>query len=471
MVAVTFPLSTAPGNRAQESGGRLINCYAEPTQDSSGRAAIYRRNAGLKAFATSNQSGFRGAITLPGTVYAAFEDQLLTGSSAGGALTVHGSLAGSDKTIFARNQNSVPDVVAITENGASAVTSGGVIDYPDADIGQPNSAAWISGYFIFTYGNGKIQASGLNSTSINTLDFVTAESNPDGLLRGIAFNNMFLAFGPNSCEFYSTTSINETGFPLNRSTATPHGLGARFAIAGHEDGYGKALLWVTSGNRVTMLKGGFDPVEVSTSDLDRLIAKVTDKDTLEACIHIENGIPWWTLSCPDWSWSLNLNTLKWSERASWLMPRWRGTQTCYVNGKWIIGDTDSGDLFEIDPSTSNEGTNPLRYELESALVRKFPDRIPVMRADLDVTVGIGSVLGATVNETHPKIEISMSRDGGVNWDAPRVLELGEQSNSDLRVYATRFGTAGPYGPRFRIAYSDTPDVGFCGLEISAAVRK
>lgn len=478
MVSIPWPLSTAPGHRAQEAAGRLINAYAEPLINVPGRTAIWRRMPGLKSWGTTSQTGPRGMLALPGVLYAGYSGRVMRFASAGGAGTLHGTLSGTAKCFWARNNNSTPDVVVVDpDNGASVVTSTTVANYPDSDVGQPNSVCSLGSYFFFTYGNGVCRASGINTTDINANDFVTAESNPDGLLRGIPYNGMLLLFGPNSLEFFSGAVVNDTGFPFNRVTATPHGLAGRYAIAGHEDGYGKALLWVGTDNRVNLLKGGYEPTAVSSPALDLLIAAVTDKDTLEASIHVIAGIPWWVLSSPAWTWAVNLNTLStgvgWSERESWgvedgQFTRWRGTQSHFAFGKWLIQDEQSGNVLEIDAATKKEVVSPLRFMVESLPVLKFPANIRVPRADFDMTTGVGIATGEEPNETDPQVEISFCVDG-LNWSIPLLRSLGQQAKPRTRPFVRRCGLSMACGHRWRLVVTDPVDVALMGGEMQAKI--
>jgi hypothetical protein len=53
-----------------------------------------------------------------------------------------------------------------------------VISFADTDIGTPNSVGFMDGYFIFTYGDGTIQASGLNDVTIATTDKTKEQAKP-----------------------------------------------------------------------------------------------------------------------------------------------------------------------------------------------------------------------------------------------------------------------------------------------------
>ena len=87
-IQVPFPDSTMPGTPGhfQESGGRIINSYIEPLGPAAPSTVIYRRAPGLRNFGTTVRTGFRGAIEVGGTLYAASNNRLVTFTSAGGAL-------------------------------------------------------------------------------------------------------------------------------------------------------------------------------------------------------------------------------------------------------------------------------------------------------------------------------------------------------------------------------------------------
>ena len=62
-VAIPLPLSSAPGRVPQESGGRLLNAYAEALgQGGAPAEATWRRVPGLSGFGTATQNICRGMI-------------------------------------------------------------------------------------------------------------------------------------------------------------------------------------------------------------------------------------------------------------------------------------------------------------------------------------------------------------------------------------------------------------------------
>lgn len=478
MVAIPWPSSSSPGQRPQESSGRIINGYVEPREERLG--PVWKRSPGLKPFVDTAQSTFRGAIPMPGVIYAGFEDVIVAiqqGAVSDGVayfVTFHDNLTGTDKLFFARNNNSVPDIVVVGQAGPFVIDSVGVQTYPDPDVGAPNACAFLAGYIFFTYGDGKCRVTGINTTDINPLDVATAEQHPDGLLRPVPFRGYMLLCGTRSIEIWQNSG-NPEGFPFSWSHTVPAGLISQHALAGGTDEFAEFVLWVADDNTVRRLDG-YEPSKISPPWLDRRIEALADKTSLEACVYTSSGHKFWQLSCPDWSVVYDISTGKWHERTSYLQARSRITQAFPIGetfpnmSKWLCGDVLSGKIQEITASALTEDGEPLVWAMESAEVKDFPNRIQVGRADFDIATGVGIATGLDPVETDPTIEISWSNDGGVKWWRPLIRKLGRQQMATQRVSVLNTGLSGPQGRRWRIEISSSVDVMFFGADQSADVR-
>jgi hypothetical protein len=468
LTPIPFPLSSAPGASPQESAGRLINCYAEPLgkdiefkKGMAPPAVVWRKSPGLTLFGASGQTGFRGQILVDNTLYAAWNNKVSKFTSGGVETLLTGTMTGTEKVFFARNNKTTPDVVCVAPGtGAFTVTSTAVSAFADVDVGAPNSVCFMDSFFIFTYGDGTLQASGQNDVTINTLDKTKAQSKPGGLTRAVPFNGQLVALGPAFGEVYNNTA-NATGFPFTRSYVLQRGLLSPYAIAGHEDGFGSALIWVADDNSVVKHNGTPNPLKISPPDLERLIAGVSDKTTLEASVYIAQGHPKWVISCPTFTWEFDLGSQKWNERASYLQTRWRAIGGCYAFGKWIMGDTQAGQLIYVDPTNYAEVSDPLVFHLESGPVQHFPNRTKVARADFDFVTGVGIATGVDPTQTDPSVGISWSQDLGVTWGNELVRKLGRQA-TPTRVTMLRTGMTGVMGRRWRLISSDAVYLGFLG---------
>jgi hypothetical protein len=490
MVKIPFPTSTNPGQKPTEGTGRLINTYAEQVGDT---GVIWHRSPGLTVLGSEEASGmwtawsfpfeewfsetqqfsadgtYLGGVVVNNVVYSRFGTKLYTVDSAGAFTLLSGTASGSDKTHFARNNASTPDIVFVCNDGAFELTTGTKVSYTDGDIGSPVCVCFHDGYFMFGYGNGRIQASGVNSTSISLLDFTTAESNPDGISRVWSFKGLLYVAGPATIEVYGPP-INSSGFPLTRQgyNITP-GLITPFAVAGFEPEFGNFPLYVGSDNTVRWLKQT-TPEKISPPDLDFLIASDTDKDDLEALAYISRGNAFWQLSCDDWTWVYNLNNGTWHERESYGLTRSRMTLSVPAFNTWLTGDTQTNTFLEVSPDQLTEVDSPLIATVESGPVQEFPNRIRVPRADFDMTVGVGDATGTFPIETDPTIMISWSDDGGRTWSDPRNKSLGAQAEYGQRISVFLTGMSGPMGRRWRLVVSDPVHFGLISGDMSPEMR-
>lgn len=463
---IKLPDGTSPGQLLQETAGRLINCRSEPLGPGHPAGKTIRRVPGLTAFATTSEQTFRGGIVVGSTAYLAFDGKVYTMDSAG-VMTIIGPLSDDDRCFWARNNNATPDVVVVSPaNGAFVVTGAGVSSYPDADVASPNSVCSISGYFIFGYGDGKLRASDLNSTSVNSLNFTTAEGQPDGVKNVTPLGDILYAFGDTTTELYSTTQINLEGFPFTRLTVLPIGLIGRYAVTGFEDGSALQRLFMVGNDNAAYIMAGANYQRISDPSIERLISAVSDKNAIEANVYVAEGKTVCVLKSPTWTLEYAPATAKWNERKSHQSDTWRGVNPFFAFNKWYCGDSESGNILEISEDDEEEAGQPLRMTIDSLPVDI--GNAAVARVDVDLTKGIGTATGADTTETDPAIDISVSLDGGGTFSIPVVAAVGQQSEFSTQVFATRFGRSRRGRAVVRLGFSDPRDIGVMGVSIGVA---
>ena len=306
-VAVSWPLSSAPGASLQESGGRLFNCASEPLGKENPLQVVWRRRPGLSSFANLALSGFRGSILVDNLAYIAAGGSIVTVDDTG-TVSVAGALAGNDRVTFARdNASPNPDIQCVSPaNGAFAVTSGSVTPFNGGGVlPVPNSVAAQDGYFFWTIGDGRVFAAGPNSTTVNALTFITVQSRATGnLLRCVPYQGLMWFCASEFIEVWADTANPFPGFPYSRYAVIDKGLFGRNAIAGWEDGFGQ-LMFVGNDAGVYQMNGTA-PVKVSPPDLDRLIAAIPQSaaDTLICFAYVETGKQFFVVQSPNWCWGI-----------------------------------------------------------------------------------------------------------------------------------------------------------------------
>jgi hypothetical protein len=473
MAEISFPVSSAPGATPQEGGGRLINAYAERLGDMA-RGQVARRPApGLRLFAETEHPKCRGMLEVGGALYVITTDRALriTRNADGEPVVADlGALGGTDWVTMARNNKApTPDVVVTSELATFLLSPGGVSQLAEEDLPQPNSVTFIFGFLIFSVADGRMFASALNDTAIDALNYATAESRPDGLMRVVTVGRQLYALGPTSIEVWGAP-VQAEGFPLSRIETIPRGLIAPFAVAGEQEGWSNALIFVGDDGIVYRLDG-YAPTRISTHDLERRIEALADKATLEACVYMHEGHAVWSLSSSDWTWEYDLTTGWWRERASWERRRWRASKTAKAFGAWIAGDAEEGALYEVRADERREWNDPLAMEIWSAPGSAFPGRINVPAAQFDFVVGEGLASGQAPDQTEPKVAISWSDDGGRSWSNPLTRPLGGQGEYHRTVSVHRTGMAGPKGRIWRLTLSDAVPAALMGGTMDVSPRK
>jgi hypothetical protein len=288
------------------------------------------------------------------------------------------------------------------------------------------------------------------------------------LTRGLPFNGQYYVWGPNFGAVYSDTA-QPTGFPFTRSYVIQRGLLSPYAVAGHEDGFGSALIWVADDNSVVQHNGTPNPLKISPPDLDRLIAAVTDKSTLEASVYIAQGHPKWVLSCPAFTWEFDLGSQKWNERRAICKPAGGPSVASLLSGS---GSRATRKETGCSTSVSSRGTKTAtRFSSRSkaGLFVNFPNRTKVARADFNFVVGVGQATGVDPTGTDPSVGISWSDDGGISWSQEFIRKLGRQATVQ-RITMLRTGMTGVQGRRWRLKVSDPVYVAFMGATQDTQLR-
>jgi len=449
---IPFPKSSNPGQHPGEGQGRLLNAFCEMD----GGLPTWRPVPGLKLFAgitdefDSNAPvlNTRGMIVRDNVLHVLQGGTIFTLTTGAYLSRLAGDVAGIKPVTMALNNRSPDrDLCIVTEVGAFLADGQDVVDYGDPNLPSVNSVSSLDGYFLFTTGDGKIYASGLNDPTIDPLSFTSAEANPDGLMRGTVNANQFFAWGSTSVEVYQ--DVGATPFPLQRVTVIPIGLLSPSCIAGWEEGWSNDQIFVANDGTVRRLQG-YQPIVVSNKDVERAIGAVADKTNLRAFVYIFEGHPIWSLSCPSWTWCYNLATGFWHERKTYGMQRWFCEESAYFNGQWILSRYDNENLLILDAASFNEDGLPIAMTIESAPVKDFPQRVNIPAAFFDWTTGNAPLTGP-FDVSDPEISISWSKDGGGIWGNEVIASsLGKTGQYVDLVRVNRIGLSSGHGLRFRL---------------------
>lgn len=467
---IPLPLISAPGRHPQAAGGRLVNTIIERLADTAGMKAIYWRAPGLKLFSETGPGDFRGSLAVGNTLYVLVGDKAFSINSAGVATQLTGTVPGTAPATMARNNATTPNIVFVVPGeGARVIASGAISSYPDNDVGQPNSVCFHQGRFVFTYGDAKMRSSGINTTDINTNDVATAEQKPDTLYRGVPLGNGQILFcGASTIEVWG--GQNDTAFPWSYIATIPRGIIGPYAIAGHEDGFGRGIFSVGDDFGVHTLDG-YQPKKISHTDVDLAIERDPNKGSIRVFVFNAEGHAYVAVQGTDWCWVYDVVMQNWHERQSYLQKNWRGTFAFKAFDKWLCGDTKTGNVVQIDGRCHDEVGEPLSMRIETGPLGGFPKPLRILGIELYLTKGVGIATGDDPVQTDPEIEISMSPDGGNRWLNSRILKAGRQAIMNGRVRAHNWGHGDVQGVRWRIDCSAAVPIGFMGADMNAVALR
>jgi hypothetical protein len=465
MPDLKFPVSSTPGRLPQESGGILMNAFAEKRGDT----VSWRRTPGSVAYGVPNgfASGSRGMMDNKGTIVNV-SGPYVWAQTATGIAFLGGPLPNGRLVTIARNNlNPTPDVaIALEEGGVFLVVPNvGVIPWPatqrnpiDPAVpanGLPanaNSVSTMDGLFLFTVADGRMFSSNLNTTDVPALNFATAENRSDGLLRGIVSGGIFYAMGPATIEPW--LNVGKEFFPLTRGTSVLQvGLLTAGAVAGHEEGWAGKPYFVTSEHTVHELDG-YQTRPVSTPPVEEFL-RASPVASLEASVYAHGGHAIWEISSDIGTWCYNVTTKAWHQRQMPGGARARNQRSVRSGDRWITGDVFTSSLLAIDETLIDEAGAIPAWRVESAPLKSYPMRgsIPTVFADFTLARGHGSVL------------VSWSHDGGVTWRGPYSRSIAPVRGP---VRVNRLGVFSHHGLLVRVECTENVDFAFLGATVADA---
>lgn len=442
---------------------RTINLY--PVFDQSGKevAALYG-TPGLNLFATCGAGPVRGGIAAAnGRTFVVSAESLYELNSLGTA-TVLGSLDFSIGT------------VSIVENGLQlgicdgislyiyTYSTGEFLKVSDADLPPCGTVAFIDGYFVVNKNSsGSFYISSLYEGSTwSALDFATAESSPDELLRVFSAVGQLWLFGTFTTEIWTNTG--DSSFPFQRIAGAKMETGI---LAPHTAvAVDNSVFWVGKdimGQGVVYRAKGFTPQRVSTSAIELLIQRATDPANIRAFSYQQDGHVFYFLTGGGLETSLvfDISTGQWHERAylnsGGNFEQHRAAFGMFAFSKQIIGDRENGKIYEMRQDVYSDNGDAIARErifthLSDENIRK---RYNSLEIAMETGVGLQSGQGSD-----PQAVLYISKDGGRTYTDGFTASIGAVGKYLTRVIFRRLGVA--ISMTFKLRITDPVRVALIG---------
>lgn len=432
-----IPLQSNPGRYDHDGPTRLINCYAERAgKEGKIEWPVYAAD-GLKSFATLTSGGqCRGLHDLTTEGLAVSARQLYSVDPSGSA-TTKGGIPGDGFVTFATNRATPKETAIATEDGNVFSYIAGVLSpITDTDLQPPNSVDFLDGYTLYFVTNGRVYYSEIDdATNIGANSFFTAEGSNDSLVRGIVHNRTIFLLGTETTERW----WNDGTTPFARVPGGFHEIGCASG-ASVAKSVNEVIFVSNKGGVMAMSQSG-GIRKISTHAVDRDIASISDKTTIEAFIDDRNGVEFYYLSAATFTWVCDLSTGLWHERSSVNENRWIGAQYMAFAGKRIVGHYNSGVLLELGPDTYTENSGNMIMTVRFP-VHAWPEPVSLKTLDVDMIPGVG-LNDSDLHLSDPQLMMRVSKNGGKTWGDEATRSIGKigQHTQTTSFNKNDFGTS------------------------------
>lgn len=410
MTVVAF---TGQGGRDDDNEfattSRLINCYLE--QD--GGRSMIKQVMGTEAFADLSDVFLRAMRAVGGNIYAACGGNLYKITS-GGIITSLGTVTDGE-TVISSNSGAVTIAAAgdyyVYDDGALTSPTGAAFD----DVG---SVTYLGQFTVISERNGRRFAwsSLVDPTALDALDFASAETFDDNILRLMNINGYLVIFKEHSREVWGVTGSSDSTLAFSKATAeTPEtGLKSFGLVAALDD----AGAFVGDDN-IVYVTDGLNQRAIST----RAVETSIKTGNPQRCFFYEDeGHKFVAITFPFRpAWVYDISAGMWHEREYGQSGAWPVVESVKLGSDWYVG-TDLGAISKLTNANA-DGSEPLRKRAVSNTLYTDGQRFRVAEMELFANAGRGAA----------SCWIRLSKDNGNTWGEEKPKSLGQVGEYDLRA--------------------------------------
>lgn len=484
---------------------RMVNLFPEIIPDGGKETAWLQRAPGLTLLATLPQGPIRGMWTFNGLAYVV-AGQKLYQINPNWTYVERGMVGNTGPVSMSDNGTQL----FIACNGPSYIYNAATLNFAqivDVDFAGAVSVGYIDGYFVYNQPNSqKIWVTALlDGTSIDPLDFASAEGSPDNLVSLIVDHKEIWLFGQNSVEVWYDAGL--PNFPLAPIQGAFNEIGciAPYSVAKLDNG----VFWLGAdarGRGIVYRSEGYTGKRISTHAIEWQLQLYDNMADAVGYTYQQDGHSFYVLNFPsaNTTWVYDVSTEAWHERASWreiAFDRHRGNCQMSYNNKIVIGDYQNGNLyaFDLDNYSDNGGVQKwLRSWRALPTGQNNLTRTTQHSLQLDCESGVG-LNGLVSNETtvnfllgrdeeiiydragnpiefssttlatqgaDPQVMLRWSDDGGHTWSNESWRSMGKIGQYGRRVIWRRLGMTLKIRDRvYEVSGTDPVKIAIMGAEL------
>lgn len=451
----------------------MINLFPELVPEAGKQPAFLQRCPGLSLKVTVGTGPIRGLWEHGVYVYAVSGNTFYRITNAW-VVTALGVVSGTGPVSMADNGTQI--FIAANPNGYIYNTATGVFaQINDPDFPGASVVDYLDGYFVFIEPNSQrlwVTAL-LDGTSVDPLDFASAEGDPDNIISMIVDHRQVWLFGNTTTEVWYNAGLSD--FPLVRVQGAFNELGcaARYSVAKMNN----QVYWLGKdfrGQGIVYAANGYQGQRVSTHAVEWAIQQYSDMSGATAYTYQQDGHSFYVLNFPaaNTTWVYDVTTGAWHERREWVSGAWarhRGDCQVFYNGEVLVGDYENGNIyaFDLDVYTDNGAVQRwMRSWRALPTGENTLNRTAQHTLQLDCETGVGIVTG---QGSDPEVMLRWSDDGGHTWSNEHWRKMGKIGEYGYRTIWRRLGMTMKLRDRvYEISGTDPVKLAIMGAELQVS---
>lgn len=442
-----FGLGTS-GKSPNVSAQSRTNLYCEIQQDQEKNSimALYP-TPGLSQFANLGDTPVRCAYPLGNSTYLVHRANVWKMAN-DGTMTLIGTLLTSSGRVSMADNGVQIIIVDGTYGYILTVATGVLAQIVAGGFPGANTVAYHNSYFIVNKpSSGRFHVSGqYDGMAWNALDYASAESSPDNLVRVMSDQGQIVLFGEKTTEFWGDSGAADFPYARIGGGTVEWGLAARWSVAK----FGNSLAFLRKNRlgqvQVSLLQG-YDSVPISTPDMDERINRFQTVSDATAFSYMLSGHQFYQINFPSGgeSWLYDGVSQAWSRLVSRGARHLCDQQFNFLDKPYAT-DYATGQIYKFDAQIYSDNGDVIVRELVGRHAMSGDwSALDEFWIDLESGVGLTSGQGQA-----PQIMLQVSKDGGHTWGNERWTDLGALGNYRSRAVWRRLGRARDWVFRLRI---------------------
>jgi hypothetical protein len=449
---------------------RMVNLFPEIVPEGGKEPAFLQRAPGLTRLATIGIGPIRGEWTFGDYGYVVSGPTLFQVDSNWNAVA-KGTIAGTGPVSMA--DNGIQLFVAANPQGYIYNAQTDVFQQiTDPDFPGAVTVGYLDGYFVFNEPNSqKIWVTQLlDGTSIDPLDFASAEGNPDDVVAIFVDHRELWVYGTNSTEVWYNAGLLD--FPLARIQGAYNELGcaAPYSVAKMDN----QIYWLgkdARGQGMVFRAAGYMGQRISTHAIEWQLQEYPNLEDAVGYTYQQDGHSFYVLNFPtaNTTWVFDVATGAWHERASFQngqFNRHRGNSQMFFNATNVVGDYQNGKIYKLDLEVYADDGQPQKWLRSWRALPTGANNLTrtVQHAlQLDCETGVGLNVG---QGNDPQVMLRFSDDGGHTWSNERWKSMGRIGRYGFRTIWRRLGATMKIRDRvYEVSGTDPVRIYIMGAEL------